>query len=289
MQAAVVDASGPTTVVGTTPYPSPDENDPNVPVGMALASSLEVVSTAGGRLWLDVPYDEKDAAKALGAKWDPRVRRWYAPEAGSPKLSCWAALPDIPEILPGEDRAFGAGLFVDLVPSSCWFSNVRSCTTQRDWERLHRMIVGRAKRRCEACGRSEDRHVRRWLEAHERWAYDEEAGTQRLRRLLCLCDDCHRVTHYGLTSLQGMATEALAHLRAVTGMSEDQATAHIRDALRYGGAVRAGTGLWILGSSPTPASRLSAHLRQPNGQNSPARFSSRWHRPGSWKSRSRRR
>ena len=29
------------------------------------------------RLYLDVPYQEKEEAKALGAKWDARVRKWY--------------------------------------------------------------------------------------------------------------------------------------------------------------------------------------------------------------------
>ena len=48
---------------------------------------------------------------------------------------------------------FGSGLFVDLVPSSCWFSNVRSCVDQRDWERLRRMITNRADQRCEVCQR----------------------------------------------------------------------------------------------------------------------------------------
>jgi hypothetical protein len=28
--------------------------------------------------------------------------------------------------------------------------------------------------------------VRRWLEAHERWSYDECSGVQALRRLICL-------------------------------------------------------------------------------------------------------
>ena len=30
------------------------------------------------RLYLDVPYREKEQAKALGAKWNPRVKKWYA-------------------------------------------------------------------------------------------------------------------------------------------------------------------------------------------------------------------
>jgi hypothetical protein len=40
----------------------------------------------GGRAWLDVPYAEKDQAKALGARWDPTARRWYAPPSAAPGL-----------------------------------------------------------------------------------------------------------------------------------------------------------------------------------------------------------
>jgi len=29
--------------------------------------------------YLNVPYAEKDAAKALGAKWDAGKKKWYAP------------------------------------------------------------------------------------------------------------------------------------------------------------------------------------------------------------------
>lgn len=31
-------------------------------------------------LFLDVPYAEKDGAKALGARWNPTRRRWYVPD-----------------------------------------------------------------------------------------------------------------------------------------------------------------------------------------------------------------
>ncbi len=30
--------------------------------------------------YLNVPYAEKDAAKALGAKWDPAKKKWYVPK-----------------------------------------------------------------------------------------------------------------------------------------------------------------------------------------------------------------
>jgi len=31
------------------------------------------------KIYLNVPYAEKDAAKALGAKWDSKKKQWYTP------------------------------------------------------------------------------------------------------------------------------------------------------------------------------------------------------------------
>ncbi len=76
------------------------------------------------RIWLDVPFHEKDEAKALGARWDSSAKRWFAAPCDLPGLDRWTALPDVPNLLQGEDRSLGSGLFVDLVPSSCWFTNV---------------------------------------------------------------------------------------------------------------------------------------------------------------------
>lgn len=182
---------------------------------------------ADNRIWLDVTFAEKDEAKAHGARWDPAARRWYAPRLGMTALDRWQARPDVPDLLPGEDRSFGSGLFVDLVPSSCWFSNVRSCVDQRDWERLRRMITTRAGHRCEVCHRSQDREAHRWLEAHERWVYDDSNNMQALRRLICLCTDCHTATHFGLASINGKSAEASKHLCTVTGLSANQVNQHI--------------------------------------------------------------
>lgn len=195
------------------------------------------MSTAGAadRIWLDVPFSEKDDARRHGARWDAQARRWYAPRPGIEGLARWAALPEIPEQLPGEDRDFGGGLFVDLVPQSCWFTNVRTCVNQRDWERLRRMVVGRAGSRCETCGSGEDRTRKpreRWLEVHERWAYDYVDKVQSLRRLICLCTDCHTATHFGLAQVQGLADEAYKHLKTVTGMPDSEARVHVSSAFR---------------------------------------------------------
>ncbi|MFC4943297.1 DUF5710 domain-containing protein [Pseudonocardia sp. GCM10023141] len=174
-----------------------------------------------------MPYADKDAAKSFGARWDPQVKRWYDPRPPTAGLQRWAALAEVSDLLPGEDRSFGSGLFVDMVPSSCWFTNVRTCVSQQDWERLRRMITSRANQRCEICGATEDRSMKRWLEAHERWAYDEHAGVQALRRLICLCSSCHLVTHFGYANVSGRTDEAFTHLRAVTGMTAVDAERHV--------------------------------------------------------------
>jgi hypothetical protein len=131
----------------------------------------------------------------------------------------------LPDVLPGEDRSYGAGLFIDLIPETSWFTNVRSAIDPGDWDRLRRHVYSRAGHRCEACGAGRCR-----LEAHERFTYDAQTGIQRLVRLVCLCDWCHTATHMGMAGVRGVRTEAIAHLMAVTGMSAAEADEHIGDA-----------------------------------------------------------
>lgn len=114
---------------------------------------------------------------------------------------------------------------------SCWFTNVHSCVSDQDWERLRRMVARRAGQRCEICGAGPDsKPVSRRLDVHERWAYDEARGTQVLRRLICLCDACHLTTHLGFANTKGRAAEALVHLCEVTGMSDAEVEVHVESA-----------------------------------------------------------
>ncbi|MEV5778562.1 hypothetical protein AB0L49_46485 [Streptomyces antimycoticus] len=77
------------------------------------------------------------------------------------------------------------------------------------------------------CGVGEDRDVKRWLEAHERWVYDDAARVQYLKRLICLCTDCHTVTHYGYAQVRGLESQAFTHLVKVTKMDGVTARRHI--------------------------------------------------------------
>lgn len=178
------------------------------------------------RLWLDVPFADNSAAKSVGARWDPTEKRWYAPAVVAAHAAIQPWIP-IPMALAGEDRSVGSGLFVDLVPRSCWFTNVRSSVATSDWDRLRVMVYRRADYRCEVCGAHRDPGRGNYLEAHERWAYGANRPTQTLTRLICMCTRCNTATHFGLAQLRGQEAAAQAHLMAVNGWDAGETDAHI--------------------------------------------------------------
>ncbi len=49
------------------------------------------VGPGQARVWLDVPYAEKDEAKTLGARWDAQARQWYAPAESAEQLTACRA------------------------------------------------------------------------------------------------------------------------------------------------------------------------------------------------------
>ncbi|MDO4777666.1 MAG: zincin-like metallopeptidase domain-containing protein [Cardiobacteriaceae bacterium] len=57
------------------------------------------------RVYLDVPHEEKNQARALGARWDGRAKSWYAPAgADMERLAQW--LPENHELLPPHEITF---------------------------------------------------------------------------------------------------------------------------------------------------------------------------------------
>jgi hypothetical protein len=95
------------------------------------------------RTLLDVPFTEKDEAKALGARWDPILRRWYCPSGIDPlvfdqwlpvSLKDWEQIDDDPFRIKGR-RIVGKGYRkLDLC---------RSCAANPPWKDL-----------CAACSRN---------------------------------------------------------------------------------------------------------------------------------------
>ncbi len=109
-------------------------------------------------------------------------------------------------------------LTVELVPRTCWFSNLRSELSQAAWDSLRRPVLERAGNLCEICGGRGRQHP---VECHEVWEYDDARYVQRLVGLLALCPACHEAKHIGYASSVGRGGQARAHLARVNGWSMD--------------------------------------------------------------------
>lgn len=68
------------------------------------------------RLFLNVPYSEKDEAKALGAKWNAKVKKWYVDKKREEyvRFAKW--------ILNNDDEAFIATNYIYVIEGKhkCW-------------------------------------------------------------------------------------------------------------------------------------------------------------------------
>ena len=115
-------------------------------------------------------------------------------------------------------------LTVELVPQTCWFSNVRSEISAADWDRLREMTAEGAGHRCEVCGAGGG------LECHEVWEYDDERRVQRLLGLMALCHRCHEVKHIGLAGVRGRREQAIRHLARLNGWSREDAELYVEAA-----------------------------------------------------------
>jgi hypothetical protein len=74
--------------------------------------SLSAHQHAERRMYLDVPYSEKEQVKELGARWDPEASSWYVPaEMDLEPFAHWLA------VIPSEDDPL---LEVVGLPQSCW-------------------------------------------------------------------------------------------------------------------------------------------------------------------------
>lgn len=103
-------------------------------------------------------------------------------------------------------------LAFELVPDSCWYSNLRSLLPREVWDRVRKKAYARAGGKCMICGAPSRR-----LEAHERWGYDDENGVQKLSDVIAVCHACHGVIHIGRTTLMGGEKQACEHFMKVNG------------------------------------------------------------------------
>jgi hypothetical protein len=192
-----------------------------------------MISINNNEIILQVPYCDKNEAKHLGAKWNSIKKYWFCFENSNNKiilLNKWG-INTSPITFENEDRSFcGNDLFIDLIPSSCWFSNVRSCIHPKDWDRVRKYIYERVNYCCECCGiNTIEDNTNGIIEAHERWYYIEISKIQKLMRIVALCHQCHQSTHMGLAGILGKTDEAVQHLKRVRNFTDTDYNTHKRE------------------------------------------------------------
>lgn len=105
----------------------------------------------------------------------------------------------------------------ELVPDGCWYTNLRSALPQEVWDIIRKDAYKRARGKCMICG-----VPTRYLEAHERWEYDEKKALQTLQTVVAICRLCHEVIHIGRTQLFGRGMEAMEHFIRVNQCSQSE-------------------------------------------------------------------
>ena len=188
-------------------------------------NNKEAIAKFGKRqkkFFLHVPFEKKEEAKTKGAQWDVKKKQWYVSEGQINRDLLVREYP-IPKItLVGENRNFGGkSLYIDCIPKTCWFTNVRYCVAEEDWNLLRKHIYERAKNQCEVCGIHGGK-----LEAHERWLYT--GNVQKLERLIALCRSCHLATHYGFACNTGFQKQAYKQLLWANGWTAEQLQEHLK-------------------------------------------------------------
>jgi hypothetical protein len=176
------------------------------------------------RRYLACSYSERHIVKQLGAKWDHIQRAWYIPtDIDDTPFQKWLERgfhPGTPGI---------GGLYVDLVPQTAWFSNVRAILTETQWRNVRSQVAENARHQCQICQGRGSAHA---VEAHERWSFHVETQTQVLLRIEALCPACHQVTHFGRYQTDTDRTRGLARLQYVNQWDAETALAHVHQQFR---------------------------------------------------------
>ncbi len=122
-------------------------------------------------------------------------------------------------------------LAVELIPSTCHFSNVRTTVKASEWDKIRFLSYEAADNKCQICGDTgKNQGYKHNVECHEIWHYDDENHVQTLIGLISLCPTCHQVKHIGRAFAIGKQNQAIAQLIKVNKWTPIQTAKHIEDA-----------------------------------------------------------
>jgi hypothetical protein len=121
-------------------------------------------------------------------------------------------------------------LTIELVPKTCWYSNVRSNVTKNEWDIIRKKSYELANNQCEICGDvGKNQGVNHNVECHEIWEYDDLDKIQKLIGLISLCPYCHKTKHAGLAQMNGEENIVINQLIKVNNITRKDAIDYIND------------------------------------------------------------
>ena len=123
-------------------------------------------------------------------------------------------------------------LKIELIPKTCFFSNVRTLLPKKWWDILRKESYKKANHVCEICGDSgTNQGYKHSVECHEIWDYDDKLKIQKLLGLISLCPRCHQVKHFGRTSAVGLQAVAFKHMENVNEWNHRDCVKHLSETM----------------------------------------------------------
>lgn len=120
-------------------------------------------------------------------------------------------------------------LTIELVPKSCWFSNLRSNLSKEQWDSIKKESFLKANYRCQICNGVGDK----WpVECHEIWSYNDKLKIQTLTGTIALCPKCHMVKHIGLAKINGNFQVTKEHFKRINNLNETDALFEINQSFK---------------------------------------------------------
>ncbi|MCQ2026828.1 hypothetical protein [Clostridium butyricum] len=103
-------------------------------------------------------------------------------------------------------------LHIELIPKTCWGSNLRTKFKKSDWDKIRKSVYEKEKMHCHICGIE-----CKSLDAHEVWDFEEKNHIQKLIDIIGVCKECHSAIHYGRAQKIGYGEQAQKQFIKVNG------------------------------------------------------------------------
>lgn len=119
-------------------------------------------------------------------------------------------------------------IYINLIPRSLWYLNLRKLLTDNQWKKLSQQIKEEQSYVCQACSISiKQLKNKKYFHCHEMWEFCDNDLTVNLLCLITLCSYCHLATHIGFASINNKYDFAFNHLCKVNKWDQEIAKLYI--------------------------------------------------------------